>query len=658
MGTRALATVVSSVAVVVSSMVLASSGAAHAQDADSTGSAEQQLAERYTPVLKLKSQDAPCDTDGEPFAPMSVDVILDSESVLLRQVGLGDPVVQRAPGASDLAGLGAGFFLDFAGSSLEPGCVYEQTFEQATTGRPAMVYAHIVTPEPEPGEPAMVFLQYWFYWYYNDWNNKHESDWEGIAVVFEAASAAEALDTEPVAVGYSQHEGGERADWTSDKLERVDGRPVVYPSAGSHASYFGSSVYLGRGANEGFGCDTTTGPWDTVDPEVTLLPDRVDDPDDPLAWLSYDGRWGERHGGAFNGPTGPTSKDRWLDPQPWFDELRDDSVVIPAGDSRASGVISSFCSVVGWGSSIVVTASSAPQRLLIPLLLIVAAIVVVVRRTRWDADATSPVVARRSVGQYLSTAVEIYRRDPLVFVMFGVVALPAALFGSLVGGVVTRLPLVGPLIRLAGEGVASNLWFAAVAGSVANVAGVVAVGALVARHLIGDDPDDATVGTVVADVWRRWPALVSVFVRAWVVVGALAVTVVGLPWAVRQSVRYQFAPQVVATEHLDGRRALARSSRLVTGRWWRTAIVAVVVNAVTGALALGTGLLALVAFSDLPLWFFSGLVSFLYVAAAPFGAIALTLLCGDALARESDATTATATATAPTPTPTPTGSDV
>jgi len=39
--------------------------------------------------------------------------------------------------------------------------------------------------------------------------------------------------------------------------------------------------------------------------EVVVLPERVDDANDPLAWVRFDGRWGERHSGPYNGPTGP-----------------------------------------------------------------------------------------------------------------------------------------------------------------------------------------------------------------------------------------------------------------------------------------------------------------------------------------------------------------
>ncbi|MDH5237934.1 MAG: Vps62-related protein, partial [Acidimicrobiia bacterium] len=238
----------------------------------------QQLAERFAPIMMLKQQEEACSTDGEQYRPGSIDIVLDNPEIALRQVGRSDPVVKRAPSAADLFGLGEGFFLDFPGNSLTPGCIYERDFRKYTGDRPATIYAHVVR---QPDEPDLVFVQYWFYWYYNDWNNKHESDWEGITLKFEASSVEQALQSEPVAVGYSQHEGGERASWDDSKLEREGDRPVVYSSAGSHASYFGSALYLGRAASEGFGCDNTSGPSERVDPEVILLPDSVSDPGDP-----------------------------------------------------------------------------------------------------------------------------------------------------------------------------------------------------------------------------------------------------------------------------------------------------------------------------------------------------------------------------------------
>ena len=49
--------------------------------------------------------------------------------------------------------------------------------------------------------------------------------------------------------------------------------PIVYPSAGSHASQFGSRTYIGWGENgTGFGCDDSSPPSRRVPLDVVLLP--------------------------------------------------------------------------------------------------------------------------------------------------------------------------------------------------------------------------------------------------------------------------------------------------------------------------------------------------------------------------------------------------
>lgn len=103
-------------------VALQSAGRTAAQ-VDPTSAKAQELAERYAPIVVVKEQSGPCDPDGEAFAPMSVDVVLDNDDVLLRQAGEGDPVVRRGPTAADLHGRGDGFFLDFNGLALDPGCV-------------------------------------------------------------------------------------------------------------------------------------------------------------------------------------------------------------------------------------------------------------------------------------------------------------------------------------------------------------------------------------------------------------------------------------------------------------------------------------------------------------------------------------------------------
>ena len=200
---------------------------------------------------------------GEPFEPTDVDVLFDEQTVALRGPWNPTDLVKIGPSAEDLVGR-FDYHLDFPGSALHPGCGYELWARRIIGDRPPAVYAHVAG---DPGYPGQLALQYWFFYPFNEFNNLHEGDWEMIQLVFDARDAREALAEDPVAVGYSSHEGAEQADWGEDKLELVDGtHPVVYPAAGSHANKFTSALYLGSSAEAGVGCDDTRGPHDELRP--------------------------------------------------------------------------------------------------------------------------------------------------------------------------------------------------------------------------------------------------------------------------------------------------------------------------------------------------------------------------------------------------------
>ena len=611
--------------------LLGSTATASAPPAEAPADPEQALAERFAPVIMIKQQEEPCDNQGEQYLPTSVEVVLDNPEIALRQLGPDDPVVMWGPGASDLHGLGEGFFLDFPGSALDPKCIYERDFEKYSEGVESTVYAHIVQ---QPDEPDLVFVQYWIYWYYNDWNNKHESDWEGITLKFEASSIDEALAGEPVAVGYSQHEGGERADWDDTKLEREGDRPVVYSSAGSHASYFDSAFYLGRSASEGFGCDETTDPSERVDPAVVVLPDSVDDPDDPLAWLGFEGRWGERQGGPFNGPTGPTAKDRWLEPAPWFEELRSTSVVIPGDDSGVAGLVQAFCDVVEWGSGLLITATTSPTVLLISVLLLAVLIRFLVRRTDWTPVDPEPVIRRRRAGQIVRASLTTYRRAPHVYAMFGLVYIPAAILTGVLVAIVGSLPVISTILDLAGKASGTSIVLAALAGSIANLAAFVLTCAVVAEYLDGPGRGFGAAKSAVSTTWEHRRVLAGGYLRAFAIVFVLLASFVGVPWGIRQLVRYQFMPQAVMYDERSAADALAHSTELVRGRWLHTAAFVAVINGAINLLALAFALLLLVGVSGLPLWLFSGVLAVVYGLTVPLAAIAMALLYGDATAAQ------------------------
>ncbi|MGI9604432.1 MAG: hypothetical protein ACR2QE_21305 [Acidimicrobiales bacterium] len=617
-------------ALVVVLAVVMTSTPAHAQSGDEEADLEQELAERWAPVYLLKAQEAECDADGEQYEPTSVEIVLDNDEIALRQVSPGDPVVGFGPSAADLYGLGETFYLEYPGLSLSPGCNYERDFKRYRDDQPAVVYAHVVR---EAGHLDQLAVQYWTFWYYNDWNNKHETDWEFTQLLFDAASVSEALTVGPARVGYAQHEGGERAEWDDDKVEKIDGRPVVYPSAGSHASYYSSAVYLGRSGSEGFGCDNTDGPSRRVDAEVVLLPDAPTGPDDPFAWLAFEGRWGERHDGPFNGPTGPAAKPRYLEPVSWHEDLRSDSVIIPAGESLSSSIVTGFCDVVEWGSGLLIQYLSDPLQVLITVLVAVGVGLFLIRRTSWAPRDPAPLRAPRRAGQVLGAASVAYRRRPGTFIAIGLAFLPLTLFTALVLGLISQLAGVSALIVLVDENSSLGALLAFLVGGLANVIGATFVQAAVCVTMnAADEGRTVDARAAYAAVLSRWKPLCGAIVRTVILVGLLLITVIGVPIGIWLLVRYQFLAQAVMLDGTDGRGALRRSARLVEGRWLHTAVMVLLINGVVAISAFVVGFLVLVLVSGLPLWGFNIVTAGVYALLVPLAAAAYTLLYGDRVA--------------------------
>jgi hypothetical protein len=95
-------------------------------------------------------------------------------------------------------------------------------------------------------------LQYWFFYCYNSWRsgyegaNDHESDWENILIyLYEDGGRLH-----PEWAGYASHDfhGDDlRRRWDdAQQLDLVEGHPVVWAGAGSHASYFLQGEYQAR----------------------------------------------------------------------------------------------------------------------------------------------------------------------------------------------------------------------------------------------------------------------------------------------------------------------------------------------------------------------------------------------------------------------------
>jgi hypothetical protein len=601
---------------------LALAGPAHAQ-----GNPALELVQRYAPVVRLVDQPEPC-KHGEPFDPIDVDLVLDNREVALHGPWSTSYIVQIAPTGKDLSTGLFGYHLDFPGHALDPGCTYETWSKQLEAGTKPRTYARVVG---EQGKPGQLALQYWFFYVYNDWNDKHEGDWEMIQLDFRAASASEALSRKPYEVGYSQHTGAERADWGADKLQLVDGtHPVVYPALGSHANYFTSNLHLGRSAAEGVGCDDTSGPSRQLRPDVTLVP--TDGYLTGFPWLGYQGGWGEDHPGFYGGPTGPNTKTQWTTPITWAsEEWRDSSFAIPAGSSRNTAT-DFFCGAVAAGSTVLTKLVANPTAVVITIAVLILLLLWLGSRTRWDLSTPFRVGRRRPWGSLVTTSFDLYKSRPLLFLGIGVLFVP---LGILIAGLqflIFRIGGLDPLVDSAGEtnGFVATLVFAM--GLFFTIFGLNIVQAATAVALNElDQGREVTPRAAYKAILPRLPRLLLALLGAVIVITVLSLTGFGLVVGAYLLVRWSLLPQVVIlgdwTPH-----PLRRSALLVRGHWWRVASITafVTIPAVLIGPIVATLLLLLTSASFNVVNLIAALVDTITL---PFAALVVTYLYFDVLVR-------------------------
>ena len=589
---------------------------------------ETALAERYAPVVRLVEQGEECGP-GEPYIPTDVDVLFDEPTVALRGPWNRTDLVKIRPTASDL-GERFEYHLDFPGNPLDPGCSYEIWARRLTEGSAPAVYAHVVG---DAGFPGRLALQYWFFYPFNDFNNTHEGDWEMIQLVFEADDAAEALGREPVEVGYSSHEGAERAAWGDEKLDVVDGtHPVVYPAAGSHANKFTEALYLGSSADAGVGCDDTRGPHDELRPRVHTIPSDVPAAASSFPWITFEGRWGELQKAFYNGPTGPNLKTQWTQPIEWAEGWRDRSYAVPTGGVFGTGATDLFCSGVAKGSAALTRLIKNPGPALLVLLVLGALIAFAVVRARWTPAAPLRVARRRAWGQILAASARAYLARPRLLLGLGVVFIPIVLLVTALQWLM--LQLADALGSVTGDLAGLVAYLSVVVGTALALFGFALVQAATACAIVevdrGESPSAVDAYRLALRRLRPLLGAVAIFVVVWV---ALTTTGILIPIAIWLAVRWSLvAPVVELEEGHSAREALRRSGRLVRHRWIRVASLVGLGAAIS--LVAGPLLGALLIFvSNASLVFLNVVSGVVYALALPFVALVTCYVYFDARTR-------------------------
>ncbi len=601
--------------------------AAGATAGEDGGAAAKRLAARFAPITMLREQqDPPCETTAEQYEPTSVDTVLGNPDVALERAKPDGKLeeVERGPSAAEIAGLADGYYMDLEGKVLDDTCVYARDFAQLLKeGRaPPTTYAHIAREADHSG----FALQYWFFWYFNQFNDLHEGDWEGMQLTFEAETPQEALATaeEPSEIILFQHAGGERASWDDSKVQKEGTHPIVYPAAGSHATFYDSAVYVENGQEgSGLGCDNTSEPVRELRPRAVLIPARA-----PLegkfSWLSYEGRWGEREKGYNNGPTGPVTKTVWREPFTWMEGQRTTSPRLPGGSIVGPQVTGAFCGVVAGASELInLDAKSRPAAIatIVAILLLIG---LFVGLTKWGPVDLQRLRARRSFGQMLRTARQLYGRHWLPLTLVGLTAIPIVGGANLLAGALSTNRDVDAAAGRGGFNLALGDLLEGIGRPIAQAI-VAAVVVVFVRLLVEAKPAGFT---------RAWGAMRQ---RFWRVVLAqlaatlgivlLALTIVGLPFALNKLVAWRFVQQEVLFTDKSIREAFHGSSDLVRGRWWHTVRLVVFLSVL--AVVVGPVVSFALIFTTLPLFWANMLGALVFSLMIPYVALGDTLLYFD-----------------------------
>ena len=166
------------------------------------------------------------------------------------------------------------------------------------------------------GNSGTLWLQYWFFYYYNDWSDlsvfgRHQGDWEMIQVSLDD-------DLNPSNVVYAQHGGPKRCAFGNVVVPGTSS-PEVFVANASHASYMeaGKTTVESVGyANQSIQIDDSHWGDRDVSPQPGIEPVTGE-----LNFLGWPGHWGADPPtfGKGGSPAAPSQQRPWKNPDGFFD---------------------------------------------------------------------------------------------------------------------------------------------------------------------------------------------------------------------------------------------------------------------------------------------------------------------------------------------------
>lgn len=284
---------------------------------------EQLLADKFSPRLYVHRGD---------YTPKDVRIVWNDRTLVRQNVDGPDPTCSiGVPTGSNPLLLNASAYLDFPENADPILTPLNDSYSFRAGLLKDTAYAHVRK------EGDFLAVQYWFYYYFNDWLADHEGDWEMIELIFYAPACDSTIvcaiqlvgdHAEPVLAAYAQHSCGETRLWGDVAKDADDPtHPLVFVGIGSHASYFESFFSRRLTSWCAVGYESTPTPLiaNLVAPRIVVVPDVKNDADllnTEFEWLAFKGRWGQwtKIGcvASCEGPTGPREKgSKWTAPYTW-----------------------------------------------------------------------------------------------------------------------------------------------------------------------------------------------------------------------------------------------------------------------------------------------------------------------------------------------------
>ncbi|NOX91141.1 MAG: hypothetical protein GXP18_01425 [Gammaproteobacteria bacterium] len=271
----------------------------------SSGSSDTVLAETYAPQLRLSDPGAigvnirdssylytdyiPVDVNdvtSNPNRPINLNL---SDFVIYNGMPYGPGSMPLSDGEVDIIGdialRSSSNYLDF--SPIWAGITTTVSSGYKSLSLNPTVYFRVFR---DSGEQNPIAVQYWFFYFYNDWLNDHPGDWESITVFLNDSA-------QPVEVAYSTHSEARRYSWSNVEVVNST-HPNVYVSNGGHGSYYESGNTLYTIAYDNHMGDKEVLSFGGSGYSLVNLGNLEQTNN---SWVWFEGRWGDQ----YTAPRGP-----------------------------------------------------------------------------------------------------------------------------------------------------------------------------------------------------------------------------------------------------------------------------------------------------------------------------------------------------------------